>query len=145
MMSTLLKLGLSGYDDILPNTSCIIGNLFESSEADGNSADTEGTSQNESQPESRECKNRRTARHVKRVDYRALSLAPQNAGQKRDKSESGSKLEGITTLRNKLASTTKIKDTIAATLDNTRKELATTTTGVHKRRTDPDKKDARRI
>ena len=113
-------------DDILPNTSCIIGNLFESSEADGNSADTEGTSQNESQPESRECKNRRTARHVKRVDYRALSLAPQNAGQKRDKSESGSKLEGITTLRNKLASTTKIKDTIAVTLDNTRKELATT-------------------
>ena len=32
-------------DDILPNTSCIIGNLFESSEADGNSADTEGTMQ----------------------------------------------------------------------------------------------------
>ena len=31
-------------DDILLNTSCIIGNLFESSEADGNSADTEGTS-----------------------------------------------------------------------------------------------------
>ena len=95
---------------------------------DGNSADTEGTSQNKSQLESRECENRRTTRRVKRVDYRALSLAPQSAGQKRDKSqsESGSKLEGITTLRNKLASTTKIKDTIAATLDNTRKELATT-------------------
>ena len=39
-------------DDILLNTSCILGNLFESSEADGNSGDTEGTSQNKSQPES---------------------------------------------------------------------------------------------
>ena len=78
-------------DDILLNTSCIIGNLFESSEADGNSADTEGTSQNESQLESRECKNRRTARHVIRVDYRALSLAPPSAGQKRDKSLSESR------------------------------------------------------
>ena len=120
-------------DDILLDTSCILGNLFESSEADGNSADTEGTSQNESQPEWRESKNRKSSRHVKRVDYRALSLATQNAGQKlekRDKchksqSDSGTKMEGITILRNKLASATKIKDTIAATLENIKKELAT--------------------
>ena len=120
-------------DDILLDTTCILGNLFESSEADGNSADTEGTSQNESQPEWRESKNRKSSRHVKRVDYRALSLATQNAGQKlekRDKchksqSDSGTKMEGITILRNKLASATKIKDTIAATLVNIKKELAT--------------------
>ena len=120
-------------DDILLDTSCILGNLFESSEADGNSADTEGTSQNESQPEWRESKNRKSSWHVKRVDYRALSLATQNAGhklEKRDKchksqSDSGTKMEGITILRNKLASATKIKDTIAATLVNIKKELAT--------------------
>ena len=119
------------FDIMDINESCGIGNLWEISEAE-EAPSSEITSQSESQQEdeskSPNSRKRKSSRAVRRYDYKTMTLAGKTSTPISNRSPSHlgprTKKEGTSSLKNKLATLTKVKDTMAATLENTRKEMS---------------------